>query len=480
MANDNDSKYLLNELVTFIQHHLPGLHAGDYQLKVSQSVFDSKGNQINSDTLQNQYVFAVKGDRFALSAPADTVAAVFPEDGATGEYSAVLPHVLFYKKTLPWVRYPTLTPPDSKPVNGVDPDVPTWLTVLLLDEDDAAEFPALDLDPATRTMGDLFPTAAYSGSSLGSNLSYFQGATDTSDLDYGEQPTDPIQTIDLPLQLFWQLAPTVDDLKFMAHARSVSLENKPSNPRAAPPGEPVGDFSIVFGNRLPDAQKKAHAYLVSLESLAPYLPTNDGAAPSGMQPNDPRMIRLAVLKHWSFFATSDSSAFTDQVTALNGGPGASNTNLRLEAGANSGVVVKNALQMGYVPMNHQLRTGEQTVSWYRGPLVPYPISETRITIPITSADAAVIFDPTTGMFDESYAAAWNIGRMVALQDTAFSTALYNWKKTVLRKTVEAVENELINEQFGSILQIPLAFPEKELSPAKSLQHKLLQQLLQSK
>ncbi len=485
MAGD-DNKYLLNELVTFIQHHLPGLDAGAYQLSVAQTVFDSTTNkQVDDDTLQNTYTFAVQGARFALSNPGQTVAGFFPADGGIGEYSTVLPHVLFYKKTLPWIRYPTLKPPFTPPPPGQDTeaDVPTWLAVLLLDEDDVAQFPGLQLKPQNVTIGDLFPPAAYAASTLGTNLSYFQGTTDTSDLDYGEQPTDAIQAIDLPLQLFWQIAPTLADLNFLAHARQVSLINKPSNPKAAPEGEPTGDFSIVFGNRLPQTQKKAYAYLVSLEAMQNYLPTDDGTAPSGMQPTDTRTIRLAVLQNWTFFSTGENAAFTDQVLALNGGSTGTNANLRLVPVTGSGTVVTNALNMGYVPLNHQLRTGGQTVSWYRGPLVPYQIPAARVTLPIASPDAATVFDPTTGMFDTSYAAAWTIGRMLALQDSAFSTALYNWKKTVQAATVTAVENALIAEKFEDILQIEPSTAkaqETEMSPAKALQIKLLQTMLQTK
>lgn len=484
MANENRDNYLLNEQVTFIQHHLPGLEAGAYQLEVTQTVFDCSGKPVNKDSLNNTYTFAVKGDRFALSKPSETVAAVFPENSGTGEYSAVLPHVLFYNKTLPWIRSPKATAPDpAKMQVEVDADVPTWMAVLLLDEDDAATFPMVELTPQNLTLGDLFPSSAYSPSTLKGNLSYFQGVADTSDLDYGETTADPIQVIDLPLQLFWQIAPTLADLDFLAHARKVSLITKPTNPKAAKPGEPVGDFSIVFGNRLPQTQKKAYAYLVSLEAMSSYFPTDEGAAPSGMEPNDPRFIRLAVLQHWTFFSTCDTAAFTNQLMTLNGGAAGTDTNLRLEPNANSGVVVKNALNMGYVPLNQLLRTGGKTVSWYRGPLVPYQIPNNRISLPITSADAATIFDPTTGMFDVSYAAAWTLGRMLSLQDTAFSTALYNWKKTVQAATVAAVENELIKEQFGAIMQITSSELEAdvlELSPAKSLQSKLLLHLLQSK
>ena len=49
---------------------------------------------------------------------------------------------------------------------------------------------------------------------------------------------------------------------------------------AQPPSDPIGTFSIVIGNRLPQQDKASHAYLVSLEALEDYLPaTGDGGTP---------------------------------------------------------------------------------------------------------------------------------------------------------------------------------------------------------
>ena len=84
-------------------------------------------------------------------------------------------------------------------------------------------------------------------------------------------------------------------------------------------------------------------------------------------------------------------------------------------------------------------------------LTPYPIAQSRVSLPIASPDQALAFDPTTGMFDASYAAAWTLGRMIALQDTAFSTALYNWKRGVWQSAVDGVENDLLDKSFGSML-----------------------------
>ncbi len=443
---------LLDELVTFIQHDLPGLDDGAYQLRIAQTVTDADGTPINDESLSQAYSFAVLGDRFRLKNPGAVLYSVFPPAGGSGEYTTVLPHVVFSKSTFPWSRYPTSQAPYAPPAPGqdTDADVPTWLYVLLLDQDDVAAYPSLSLTPGTATIADLFPTSLVSTSTLGSNYSYFWEAQGTT-LDPGDQATDSIQVLDLPLPLFWKLAPTVADLRLMAHVREVSLTNKPTIPGISDVGEPVGTFSIVFGNRLPATERKTFAYLVSLEEMEHFLPTSEeGGAPStGIDAT--KSIRLAVLASWSFYSTGQPATFVDQLLALNGGGTPAFTNLVLPY-AGTSPVVRDALSMGFTPLNHDVRTGEHTVSWYRGPLAPYLVDAARVTLPVSSPDQATIFDPTTGMFDTSYSAAWTIGRLMALQDTAFSTALYTWKQGLSREVVDQVENGILSQAFGAVLQ----------------------------
>lgn len=458
MANGNE-QYLLNEDVSFIQHFLPGLDAGEYQLQVQQQLLQSDGKtKINDPAYSNTYTFAVTADRFSLSNPALIIDSVYPATNATGEYSNVLPHVVFNKTTFPWTRYPTLTEPtggELAPGKDVDQDVPTWLWVLLLDEDDVTNYPSLQLDPVTRTTGDLYPKSVYQQSTLATgDYSYFYDATDLSGLEPGQSTSDSILAIDVPLALFWDIGPSLADLNLLAHSRVISLINKPTD-GSNELGEPTGTYSIVFGNRLPNEQKKTYAYLVSLEELQDFLPQTGGLPPAGTTMSPTANLRLAVLKSWTFFSTGESATFVHQLESLNGctpgGPPATNTNLRLDySGSNQ--LVKNALSMGYVPLNELMRTAELNVSWYRGPLIPYQITTNNISFPITSQDAALQFDPTTGMLDVSYAAAWTIGRMVALQDVAFSTGLYNWKRSLEQQVIGNLENQLIAEEFSDSLR----------------------------
>jgi hypothetical protein len=448
---------LLEQMVVFIQHQIPGLEDGEYQLTVSQRVLDDTGTKVSDGSLTNTYSFAVLGDRFALSNPGLSVSSVFPPAEAIGKFTTVLPHVVFTSPTLPWARFPTNVPPYTPPPPGqdTDADVPTWLAVLVFDEDDVAAFPGLTLPPASATVGDLFRQSLVPASTLGNNYSYFWNAKDFSGLEADEMVEDDIQVLDVPLKLFWQVAPTIADLRLTAHVRQVSLLNKPTG-QGPDPGVPLGTFSIVFATRLPQTQKKAYAYLVSLEELQDFLPTDEqGGPPAGNDYNADAFLRLAVLTSWTFYSTGQSATFVDGLLELNGRESGSttdamNTNLRLlYSGSNQ--VVGGALNMGYVPLNETLRTAGRTVSWYRGPCAPYSITEPALKLPIASPDEATVFDPTTGMFDLSYAAAWTLGRMLALQDTAFSTELYNWKKGLTQLAINAVEDQILEQQFSEVL-----------------------------
>ncbi|MFZ6708065.1 hypothetical protein [Undibacterium sp. TC9W] len=501
MAVNDDETYLLNQQVSFIQHFLPGLDAGGYQLKVRQNIIDNAGNAVSGADYSNSYTFAVTADRFAISQPGNVISSVFPSDNVSGEFSNVLPHVVFSQKTFPWVRYPTNKLPYSPPEAGTDTDadVPTWLWVMLLDEDDidacTAEGVSLSLTAATRCVADLFPQAALpsgTNSSLGSNYSYFNGATNILGLEPGETLTDAIQTIDVPLSLFWKIAPSVDDLKQMAHGRVVSLINQPTTTNTPDPGEPTGSFSIVFGNRLPATGKKTVAFLVSLEELENFLPsTSSGGAPAGNTYNGNLSLRLAVLSTWTFFSTGQPATFVHQLLSLNDRviddpkkqppPAATNTNLRLPY-QGSNAVVRGALNMGYVPLNETLRTSGQTVSWYRGPLTPYQVTQSWLQVPIASPDAATIFDPTTGLLDTSYAAAWTIGRMVALQDTSFSTAYYTWKRDLEMQVQQSVEDQMLEQSLGASLDLAPQAKQMKLmvgAPAPHGSNSLLKRTIMS-
>lgn len=442
---------VLDTVVTFIQNDIPGFEAGIYRLNLGQEITSSEGAAVNDAPIALTYDFAVAGDRFAFAQPDQTVFAVFPPDTSSGQYDTVFPHAVFTQSNLPWLRSPTKDHPEPDAAG----DLPTWLWVLLLDDSDATANPGLTLDPQTGVIGDLFPTTVYPGSSLGDGVSYFSGGGDASDLEPGQTMDSPIQFIDLPPDLFGHLAPSLDDLRVMAHVREVSLIQKPTMAGISDTGVPTGRFSIAFGNRLPQDGANTRCYLVSLEAMEDHLPGGPSGAASATG-----WLRLAVLRSWRFRTTGQPAGFVDALMALNSGTenkaGEKRTALQLPyAGDNS--VLQAGFEMGYVPLDTVLRTGEKTLSWYRGPLAPYaPVSQPP-KLPLPSADAGLGFDPTTGLFDMSFAAAWTIGRQIALQDQSFSVPLYVWKRTLHQRLLASVSAGILAERLADLG--PVTLPE---------------------
>ena len=112
----------------------------------------------------------------------------------------------------------------------------------------------------------------------------------------------------------------------------------------------------------------------------------------------------------------------------------------------SGTAFDDRLQAGLTGLLHQLRLGDQSVSWYRGPLMPYQ-SGTEVSDQLndyergkdgegvyvaTDADRLLRYYAVDGMLDISYAAAYELGRFLALRDTDYARALYEYKRNRAR------------------------------------------------
>jgi len=64
--------------------------------------------------------------------------------------------------------------------------------------------------------------------------------------------------------------------------------------------------------------------------------------------------------------------------------------------------------------------------------------------PLVVADQAVRFDPASGLMDVTYAAAWQIGRGLALQNALFASTLYAWKRNEARKVAQNSETQVLS------------------------------------
>ena len=178
------------------------------------------------------------------------------------------------------------------------------------------------------------------------------------------------------------------------------------------------ELAVVISKRLPKASGFSIAHLVSLEDRFA-----DGKFAFNNAKNG-EMIRLTSLASFRFGCFDPKQSFTHLLRALNGNSGSAT--LRLPSVENT--AVQDQLASGSVPMRYNLRQGQTTAAWYHGPLAPAknPLHVAPQPV-VLVADELLRYNSKTGMFDASYAAAWEIGRLVALQDKKFSVELHNWK-----------------------------------------------------
>lgn len=409
--SDQDGGIPAGADVTFVQYLLPALQSGDLTVTATQAV-DAAGQGQTFVTAQR---LSVAGPRYRLGT--DDVDSVFPPPGSQGEFTNVLPHVVLTAPTLPWQRAPggTLSTGDASARA-------TWLAVL--------PFCALDPPPVPRemTLGDLIPSGTV----------FFPPRT----REDGEADGDPVTVIDVPAALFAAVAPTLDDLAWLAHVRRVDVRAKPAGDTPA-----TAELGVVIGNRLATAAQATTAYLVSFEGWGPYLPDAAGN-PSPSLPTGTETVRLVVLHQWTYSAVDQQQTFAGLLTAVSTTPSGVQLPVVLESTDAGAIAVSNAAGMGYTAMDHALVDGDATVSWYRGPLLPLAETATFVAPPYTAASPLLRYDPTTGMFDVTYAAAWELGRLMALRDNAYATALYRWKLTETQTSVDALEAALLDETLA--------------------------------
>lgn len=530
-GNRSADVQLFSKKASFIQHSLPGLEAGSYQISVQQVFQDSTGKSITPTGLSAiTRTFGVQGPRYSL--PSDAVHSVFPPAFSAGGFSNSLAHVVLEQEKLPWIRTPYM-PGQEPPVEErhyvatygssshdvtYDDDKATWLAVLLITPSDLGGLQpdrqlvrgvASDLLPNSLKMSNpngapvpgTLPPNGYSIFSY--NLEAGEAPADgIVDPGVGHTPDEACTYIDVPAALFVKLAPSMSDLEMTAHVRAVEMDSKPVQDTETV--EPEQDYALVVGNRLPQTLPPTQippaaqavpavgnnvALLVSLENMQMALRGASAGSYYATQVanNSGGFVRLIVLYQWSFASWNDSSFDFEQILkGLNGrdpnspnsGPKVPNPLMRrpnppdYSTGTDDQKIIQDMLELGYTPLNHLTRVPDveqidderiQTVSWYRGPLAPFasvpklsflsgssdfPADQESL---IFSADELLRFDPNVGLYDTSYAAAWQLGRLISLQDRSFSVALYRWKKGVQQKFRMMLENEVLQQDYQSLI-----------------------------
>lgn len=427
------------EEITFYSYWLPALAPGEYSVTVKPDL--TAGETLFAKAVSE--TFHVGGPRYALTG--SEAYSCYPAPGQIGQFYDTLPHIVFDRCTLPWERTIDGTDPTVEPT---DHDPCPWLALILLTDTDFSSETDIEngrVPPIeTRTLAELL-TPAKEGVIVPELT-----------LDaYDDKDKDLCQTIDLPAKVFGTVMPRKQDLPYLAHVREVKTDNKETWSLLK-----EGKFSVVICNRFPKTQPTAGGEkdwgivntvcLVSLEGWGKYLDEADNKADGS---DDGKMRRLLVLGSWRF-TCQGSSAFKSQMKHLDDSRLLGRPPLGVDGPAPHGDegkgfdYVNGALRMGFAPVNHDLRNDDKTISWYRGPLVPMLYERYMSDVDISCGDAALRYNPETGMFDASFAAAWQLGRLLALQDQAFAQALHRFRTNYQRwvRTTNTVALRKMDEQ----------------------------------
>jgi hypothetical protein len=423
----------MSENTKIVQCFLPAMVAGKYTTVVSQQVVKDKANL---QDLNKTFDFGVDAARFTLN-PND-IYSVYPPANQSGNYSESLPHLVFTRRTLPWERtldgklpvFQRDTTPENKRNPQDSPPVP-WMALLLFDEQEMKDLPITKNTIAgviqpNRSDGIIRPEIFEAKSADKATLKLMEW----------EQKTDGCFTIDLTKEQFENYIPSQKSLSLLAHAKEVSIDNKDKDGITDINADGAGVFAVIVGNRLPAKGKQHTAILVSLEGYTDYLKDAD---PKKNIPDDHK-VRLVVLASWNFI-DSGKASFSQLVDGLE------LKSIKIQRGTEAPELIT-YFDSGYVPLEHLTRTGANTISWYHGPLVPKLFPTTSKGISFSSADAALRYDKTTGFFDISFAAAWQLGRILALQNQEFSKAILNWR--LAQNQLEAEKSK--NNRLSAILE----------------------------
>ena len=433
----------------FHSYYKPSLTAGKHHITVIQQVTAPEGYADEPQDADAQRSFTVLAPQWTL--PDGTVASVFPPPGHSAQFRT-LPHVVLRDPHLPWARRV------SGKSDGDDKGCIPWMALVAFTVDE------LQLDDALQKA--FFP--AGTGAKLNDNLGWDLEAGNVKSVANLAPGRDRLTNFlpeaatrdaqvktsviavkrDTFVQLFADRGANqcdVSKFKFMSHVRKVATEGMLS----AVDGE-SGTFGMVVSHRtgpLEVAQPvPVMVHLVSLEKI-------DNLPLVGIKDR----VLLTSLYSWSYTALPPDSFDVSRALKHLGTAGKGLTVLRPDRtrapdkttprGTELSVddIISRRQQDGYSLLRHRTVTGEATAAICRGPLVPTIVPHPlHPDVPFQSnfGSDLQILDRELGLMDVSYAAAWQLGKMLAMGDPAFTAALARLRATVHKTALSKAKDDV--------------------------------------
>ena len=164
------------------------------------------------------------------------------------------------------------------------------------------------------------------------------------------------------------------------------------------------------------------------------------------------MHRFPVLLHWSFTSTGNTT-FQRLMEDLDSALLSSLPESPHEPPAGRPAI--EVVETGHVGLPHRTRRGDAVRAWYRGPLVPHPTKDPasgRLAL-AHAADQLRIVVPDSRE-DLSLAAAFEIGRLLALSRPGIVGSMMRWRRsgylTARRRSIYEINADLLDDLFGAL------------------------------
>jgi hypothetical protein len=428
--------------------------------------------------------FNVEGPRFSLL-PTE-VSTVVPPRNSHGAFDSALPHIALGRRTLPWERALAQTL-----IQSSDGTPYPWLALVLFED---GEYTL----KTNQLLEDVVPADVFNR--------------------LGRPQNVHCDAVEADEQLLRSILPRPTELQLLTHVRQVNVDD-----RDLSAGDSDGFFAVVMSNRIPSPGVKHRACLVSVEERTDLLPTTDvvfvsgifgsvgvfdaagapRAAPAAAAPPataaadtadiaeiksrlqsggtilaqeanllnfgnatqaaspvftlDPNAVvlvrpkaRLVLLHSWSFTCEGDGT-FRELMQHLNVGMiGQVEADSRLQV-----------TDTGHIAVDVTNRLGAPERAWYRGPLVPQPLTRDS-NGPYHSADQARRIAADTGAEDVSYACAFEVGRLLAAADARLGQELMRWRRGAYTESSATAVSAVV------VSRIPLVVAAPQLGPLANI------------
>ena len=526
---------MTDDQLQFIDYRKPILEAGDYPFTVThQYGYPDTSTEQETFVKTSKINMRVVSERVAIDA-AD-IFAQYPPAGESGDFSDVLPHISFKKGALPWCRS-AYDVDDNGENDNLEPwlyllginalDIENGLAKFgeshTFDQlDQGAYFPAdqkdsllldatiADENKTVKTVDikkSLFKKLFCSEGENFSNKEHIEylahirrrwQAEDAEGQVMEKVVSKAVVTAlndkllvdgDIDVRDLLSLMPTAKQVSVVKEGTWLVMDSQAGDVLLDRVGEDSAsgtvtlrkstltrELSVLVANRLAqsDAVKfsegtRNYSLVISLEQ---YLNAKSLDAINAL--GDEEYLRFIVLSDWWYNCTSSAVNFKTRLEKMDVDTLRFPEDKRAAAEANS--ALHSRLNAGFVALPHEFRQGAQSLSWYRGPFVPFDVSTNTQTIELTplqrgqsddsalvatDADRLLAFDQQDGMFDISYAAAYELGRILSFKNTHFTRLLSQYKRAQARyiqlEKKDAERKADVSDLGISIENLPYAY-----------------------